>query len=183
MEDSISDVFKKYREHLMLLLRPTLVAGFVVALWVLTRYTLPFTERMKHDEDAMASGTINTIGIIYAILAGFVLTRVWDEWSVIDRARRTNNFDLFAQYKDLRVPHAIKFLLGVFSLALTASFFFISFSSLLTGAFTMFTVPFLLMVYAEVANDLDDPLNGICNINHIPEEWKKRLRAMEEKER
>lgn len=149
--------------------KPLGIALVCTALWLVLRLWLG--TYLSGDEGVMAGATIAFLAIAYALFAGFLFVTVWGQWNAVEDAVRTKNLEKFTELKDKRIPPTVKFLLVIFSALLVGAFFLLSFQHLLTGSFAIFSVSLVVSLYWAVIMDLDDPFNGIWNVE-VPSDWK-----------
>lgn len=160
-----------------LFLKPAALALLVGLLWTGYRILFGEMEALKADEAIMASAVVPIIGIGYVIFAGLIASTVWGEWKGMLAAIEAKDEDAFVRLKDQRLSPHVKMLIRVFSgLLLFPIFFLFSYKNLVMGIFTTFGIMFMLLIYWEIINDLDDYFSGVWNINvnKIPEEWRKK---------
>jgi hypothetical protein len=152
-------------------IQPIIIAILLTFLWiVLNKYNL--LADFKYDTDIMASGTVNVLGIFYALVAAFVLSTVWRQFVAVEESVKLRNKIEFIKHKDKRIPLPIKILLLIFSLLLLGSFFVMRYEGMLNGVYSIFAIGLGLALNWGVIMDLDDPFEGIWNIK-IPNGWEK----------
>jgi hypothetical protein len=138
---------------------------------------LPFSPSFEGDTDLMTSGTITTLGIFYALAAAFILSTVWEQFLHVQDAVRMRDKHQFLKHKDKRIPLPIKVLLFLFSAMLLGAVVILPFHSVVNGIYSVFTVSLAIAINWGVIMDLDDPFEGIWNVE-IPKEWKKYKNTM-----
>ena len=160
-----------------LLWKPLVVSILVVLGWVGYRLLLGSLDSLKADEAIMAGAIVPIIGIGYVIFAGLVASTVWGEWKGIVAAIDAKDEEAFIRLKDQRLSPHVKLLVGVFSgLLLFPIFSLLPYKAIATGGFANFAITFILLIYWEVINDLDDYFSGVWNIDitKLPEVWREK---------
>lgn len=152
-----------------LLIIPILVASACTGLWLLLRLFLG--QYLSGDEGAMTSGTIAFFGIVYGIFATLLLVTVWNQWNAVEDAVNTKDRKEFDRMAEKRIPPTVKVLLFALSVLPVAAFFLTSFQHGPTGAFSIFGPSLIVAGVWAVIMDLDDPFEGVWNVE-VPEEWR-----------
>lgn len=155
-----------------LFVRPLLIALIATSLWLSLRYGVG--QYLNDDEGVLVSGTIAFLAVVYALLTGLTLVTVWGQWNTVQDALHKKDREAFDTMKTKRIPGTLKALLFLFSSLLLGAFWLVSFTHAVAGGYTIFAVSIVLAVAWEVIMDLDDPFEGVWNIDpkEIPEEWK-----------
>ena len=159
------------RVHLKLFIKPILLGILAGLVW--HRFFHGRLHFLEGDESALTDSVIPTIAMFHAIVAGHVLAKVWDEYKTVRHCLRSQDKDTFLQCKDDRIPMAIHMLLGSMSFVIQALIMMVHYDGVLAGVVSSSSLAFVLMLYWEVATNLDDPFKGVWYVGQIPSDWLK----------
>jgi hypothetical protein len=160
-------------------IQPLAVAIIITIIWYFM-FTNNLFPKRDADVGVMSSGTISVLGILYALVAAFVLTTVWREFVAVQEAIKLRHKHDFFKHKDKRVPLPIKVLLLIFSLLLLGAFFIIHYNTVIIGMYSILSISIGLALNWAVIMDLDDPFEGIWNVE-VPKHWHKLKNATHHK--
>ena len=157
-------------QFLPLLVKPTLMSIGICLLWyyVFYRYNISVLEA---DESAFTDSLIPTLAVFHAIVASVVLSKVWNEYTFVKRCIRKDDVEAFRDCLHERIPRAIHLLLLVWSVLIQAATLVLHWQSPGAGIFANFCIAFTLVLYWEVATNLDNPHKAVWYTNQIPKEW------------
>lgn len=161
---------KKILPHTLLFVKPAAASLAIGFLWffVFRRFGIHLTQS---DESILTDAIIPILATFHAIAAGFVLQRVWDEYSILRRCVRRGDKKTFDDYKGERVPMAIHMLLAVMSLLVQGMVMILDYEDAAAGWTVTMSIAFMLTLYWLVATNLDDPFHGAWYIGEIPDHW------------
>lgn len=166
---------RQFLDSCKLLWQPLVITATVYVAWLLSA---PMRLGFVADVGALTSGTIPILAIAYAIIAGLLLQKVILEWFELEHAARTENKPKFLEYVHRQLPTTVYMLLWIISSAPIGAFFLVSFSSLVTGSFSIIVITFVITTVNATITDLDDYFSGVWNIdiNTLPKEWRDELK-------
>jgi hypothetical protein len=163
----------RYREffiNLRLFVRPLIASVFISCMWyvLLFRNDIHFSEG---DGSAFTDAVIPVIAAFHAILAGFVVNKVWNEYTRICVCCKKMDRDGFKEIVGNRIPVAIHMLLGSMAIIIELLVMLLNYERADAGCAMTFSVAFVLILYWEVAINLDDPRKGVWYVQRIPPQW------------
>ena len=153
--------------YLLIFFVPVFTASIVALVWGCIHKFIP----VVNTEDNIALwGFVALLGVAYSVLAARVLDTVWRQFEEIRYCIIKSNKEDFILKRDLRIPGIIHFILAALSMAILFIMMVMNYKSLLVGKLIISTWVFVVMLWLEIAIELDDPLSGIWSID-VDEEW------------
>ena len=158
----------KHLKHVWMLLKPAVAGVILVWIWQeLRKYGIEFPPT---DEIPISSALL-TVGVAYGIMAALILDTVWQEYKTVGLCVRQDDLERFLESRDERIPATIHLLLGTMSFFLEGLIMLTHYDNIWAGRACVFLVAFVLVLYFEVATELDDPFRGVWYVERVPEEW------------
>lgn len=169
------------------MLKPLIISILATLAWGLKRFYINGFLNITDDIETFTQSVIPTIGIFHAIFASAATMEVIKEYKeaqeIIFKFHEIDNDEITEKklYVDflfkvqLRMNKSFKVFLIALSVLLESSFFLIAFKSNIIGSFSIFSITFILMAFYQIIEDLDNPLEGVFNVD-IPEAWLTELK-------
>lgn len=153
-----------------LFVRPLIASVMLSALWYFCffRYGICFRDA---DESGFTDAVIPILAAFHAIVAGFALNKVWTEYIIVQRCIKMQDKDGFLAIRDDRIPMPVHFLLGSIAFLIQGLVSMLHYEEVVAGIASTFAVSFVLVMYWEVAINLDNPRKAVWYVNKIPEDW------------
>lgn len=127
----------------------------------------------KEDEAVMV-GIFQVIMVVWALLSAFLYARADEEWKKVQTAVLTDDQKTFLVEAPKRIPATFQTLYGVVSaIAVIAGWGFHLASPVVFVSLGLFN--FLVGFLYLIIRDLDDPIEGVVNVEDVPAEWLKKL--------
>jgi hypothetical protein len=145
-----------------------MVALGIIVLWRFTRHWGWFIPHA--DDHIMTGGLIPTLGVAYSIMATHALTTAWRKFKMVEYCVTHDDLQRFLEIRDVKIPTVIHLLLGCLAFGLVICFLVLDYHQSATGYLAVSFVSFIVVLYQEVAIELDNPLTGIWTIE-VPPEW------------
>lgn len=155
---------------LRLFIRPVIASSVLSLIWYygLFQNDVSFLDA---DESGFTDAIIPILAAFHAIVAGFVLNKVWSEYSAVQRCIRISDKESFLSMRDDRIPIPIHFLLGSLAFMIQGLVMSLHYEGVWAGALSTFCISFVLVMYFEVATNLDNPKKGVWYVGRIPQDW------------
>jgi hypothetical protein len=159
-----------FRRHFPLLLKPFIAGTIALLFWeyIIHQFNLSLP---KEAENPVLFIGVFLLALIYALFAGYAISKVLDEYKEISKAVVKNDIDSFLLYRDEELPILVHLLIG------TISFFIIFFTILfpyhceMLGMLINFIVVFIFTLVYVIVRELDDYYRSIWFKEKIPKEW------------
>ena len=161
---------RRLLKELRLFVRPILASVLLSTLWYHYLF-LPGISYIDADESIFTDAIIPGIIAFHAIVAGFVLNKVWTEYTLVQRCLKTGDKRAFQAIKDDRIPLSVHFLLGSFACLIQGLVSVLHYETAMSGFAATFSISFVLVIYWEVAINLDNPRKAVWYTDRIPEDW------------
>ncbi len=155
---------------LHLIFKPIVGSVCISLLWLDVFHTYGLNVG-KANESAFTDMLVPTLAVFHAIVAGGVLSKVWNEYTLVKRCIRKDDRETFKECLHERIPRAIHLLLLVLSIAIQGACLVLHYEGWIAGVFVNFCIAFTLILYWEVATNLDNPRKAVWFTNQIPEAW------------
>jgi hypothetical protein len=126
-----------------------------------------------HDglKDIAIAAWIPTFGILYALMAAFVVNTVWSEYKSIRMAIKCYDITTFMNLRDEDVSPLVHVMTGVFAFGVLGAFMGLPYPDAQSGLVCIGSTTFLFGLVFFVVMEIDNPLSGIWFIKNIHEEW------------
>lgn len=158
------------RKQLTLFIRPFIASTVLAVFWYVCFFEtgIGFEDA---DESVFTDAIIPVLATFHAIVAGFALNKVWSEYTIVQRCLKTNDREAFIAIRDDRIPMPIHFLLGSIAFLIQVLVMLQNYEGPDAGMAATFAISFVLVLYWEVATNLDDPKTGVWYVDRIPTQW------------
>lgn len=141
----------------------------------------PLMTGAKEDEVAVNTYVLNFF-VGWVFFSAWFLTRADEEWKKTQEAVSKNDKDAFLLEAPKQIALSIHVLYVLVSALVLFSFHLFHIESTLVLVEIQFGVGFFVAMMYQVLFDLDDPLNGIINIQGtIPPDWLQELKKLTQK--
>jgi hypothetical protein len=129
----------------------------------------------KEDETVLTNGVIPLIGLFHGFFAGGAAMATWKKRQIIQECVANGEEDRFRRCLTNRIPGTIHLLLAVLSFSLISALMLVKYYNPWIGAFAVQSIGFILLLYWQVATNLDNPFRGIWYVGQItiPPGWLK----------
>jgi len=114
---------------------------------------------------------IPTLGLFYAILAGLLLSTVWDKYKTIRLAVKDYDIDTFANLRDENLSPLMYVLLCVVSSVLMTALFGMKYHDWLCGCFIISTTTYIFTLVVFIIMEIDNPFSGLWFIRRVHSGW------------
>ncbi|HEY0010452.1 MAG TPA: hypothetical protein VGB97_00890 [Candidatus Paceibacterota bacterium] len=165
--------------HLWLLVKPCIASALLGLTWyfVFFKNGIHFA---KGDMSVFTDAGIPVLAAFHTFMAAFVVSKVWKEHTEITMFCRSKDYEGFRRIIDNRIPMTIHLLLGTLALIIQLLVMLLDYERADAGIALTCSVSFVLVLYWQVATNLDDPSAGVWYVKHIPPSW---LNGEEEEKR
>jgi len=167
-----NDLKRKWRSftrHSLILLEPLIVSGLVTGGWIYLRSN---GYHLSHEDgETLSVAIVNTLAIIFSLIAAVVLATVWDNYRKIVIAVLREDKESFLLYRDERIPTLMYLLLGAFSLPLILVIGLLEWRHLWSGIIGVSSVSFAVSLVWSVAFELQHPQKSPWVAERVPSEW------------
>gem|GEM_PF-6318606 len=160
---------EKFLPHLrFLFVRPLLIGAAMSLIWwyVFREYGIH-----THPEELSIGLAFAFFTVFHSLIANSTLSKVWKDYEKLRGFLENNDEEGFRKERYYRIPLAIKLLLLTLSFFIQAAAMYSYYADPLAGLVGSFSVAFVLVVFWEVAANLDDPVRGVWYHHKIPASW------------
>lgn len=112
-----------------------------------------------------------TFGVIYALIAGAVINRVFDEYKDMRTAVKNCDIDTFMTLRDEEVSPVIHAVMALFALNVIACIGLVNYPAPIYGLIAVGVTTYLFSLVYWVITEIDDPCTGVWFIVNIHQEW------------
>lgn len=127
----------------------------------------------KSDEVAINTYVLNLF-VGWMLFSAWFLAKVDEEWKKSAEAVQRNDFETFKIEAPKRIPPTIRVLYLVISVMTILSFHLFHLANALVQFEIQFGIGFFVVMAVLVLWDLDDPIDGVTNIQ-VSNEWIDKL--------
>jgi len=128
----------------------------------------------KLDEVAINTYVLNLF-VGWMLFSAWFLAKVDEEWKKCAEAVQRNDWNTFQIEAPKRIPITIRVLYIVISIMTVLSFHMFHIANTLVQFEIQFGIGFFVVMAIFVLWDLDDPIEGVTNIN-VPQKWINKLK-------
>lgn len=161
-------------QGLTLLLLKGIAAGILNVLFFMFVMN-QFTTGGKPDEIAVNTYVLDFF-VGWVFFSAWFLSRADEEQKKAEEAVQKSDRETFMVEVPKRIALSIRVLYLLISALVILSFHLFHIESPLVYGEIQFGVGFLVVTTILVLWDLDDPLDGVIHVSHVPEEWLRELR-------
>jgi hypothetical protein len=154
----------------LLLLNPALATAFVLVLWfyVIFENDCFFLEGAR---EVVIAGYIPVFGIFYAILAGAIVTIVFEEYKSIRMAIKNDDLDTFINLYDEDLSPFFHVLMTLLASFIIIALMGLKYGDAASGVFVIGTTTYTLSLIYWIIIEIDSPLWGLWFIKSVDREW------------
>lgn len=155
--------------QLQFFIRPTIVGCCASLLWYFIFHKNDW--HIPEGDEAILWGTLSFLGIWHAIVTGLIFTKVWDEFVKFLDCIYEGKREEFVRMLRYRIPLVLRTFLLVLSVMIQCLFSLLNFSTAWVGFLITFCIGLMLVMFWEVAYNLDNPVKAVWYKTLIPVEW------------
>ncbi len=155
--------------QLSFFVRPFICGVIASAIWYHLFYQFD-VHIVKDDEDVLL-GALSFFGIWHAIVAGLIITKVWTEYVETTKAIYDQDKKKFQQLMGCRIPLVVRMFLLILSLIIQLLFSVWCYETWWSGIGITFFIALVLVMFWEVAYNLDNPLKAVWYKELVPLDW------------
>lgn len=155
--------------QLQFFIRPTIMGGLASLLWYVI--FLRNNWHVPEGDEAILWGTLSFLGIWHAIVTGLIFTKVWDEFVKFIDCIYDGKREEFARMLRYRIPLVLRTFLLILSVMIQLLFSLLNFNTLWFGFLITFCIGLMLVMFWEVAYNLDNPVKAVWYKTLIPVGW------------
>ena len=162
--------WRSFRRHAVLLFKTVFVGAVITGLW----YEL--WSRGYHfsddDKDVQIGATITSLGVIYGVFIGWMVTAAKQKYDAVVTAVFEKNKRVYLRYRDERPPIAVHVMIGMLSVPFLGMIGLIAYKHVLMGAMSVFSIAVVLAGFWFVIALLENPTKSAWIDERTPEDWK-----------
>ncbi len=140
--------------------------------WFVVRLHVPM--EFKSHESLINTYALNMF-VGWLFFSAFLLMRADEEWKRTDSAVRSKNFEKFKIEAPKMVALSVRITHGITGIMAITAFYLFYYVNFALGFVLIFGTSFLIAITTQTLWDLDDPLNGLIQVQNVPPSWRKAL--------
>lgn len=155
--------------HLRLVILPCILGLLLGAVWYYV-FCKNHWWVSKEDKDVWL-GLFSYASLFHSLFAVVALTSAGNGYAAMRQHKRDNNKKAFQDRLRERIPLAFKMLLFALSVIVTSIALLMPFHTVFAGFNFVACTGFILVLFWEVATNLDDPVNGVWYKGWVDPSW------------
>ena len=142
--------------------------------WFVIQPQIPV--EFKSHESLINTYALNMF-VGWLFFSAFLLMRADEEWKKTDSAIRSKNFEKFKLEAPKMVALSVRITHAIIGLLSITSFFLFYYVHIALAFVLVFGTTFVIAITTQTLWDLDDPLDGLIQVENVPASWRKAVKG------
>ncbi|MEK6962843.1 MAG: hypothetical protein AABX70_00345 [Nanoarchaeota archaeon] len=142
-------------------------------LWYIIHPQTPI--EFKSHESLINTYALNMF-VGWLFFSAFLLMRADEEWKKTDSAVRSKNFEKFKAEAPKMIAFSVRITHAITGIMAITAFYLFYYTNIVLAFVLVFGTSFLVTITTLTLWDLDDPLDGMIQVENVPANWMKAIK-------